>query len=286
MTKTDNEQCDGERPSCSRCLQYGVSCRYSSVEDGRHPAPKSYVLLLRERIGYLERLLRLHGIDPNAEDNELLLLNDDSLHGIGRDAGVSLQCDTASTAVDDLCENFKGTLTLDASLNFDHDGEMRYFGPTSGRLQFASSVSASEKTVIGDKFAIEQNIADASTLEPHVTRAIDSAFGIPVSLQDDLIDLYFTWEQPWYPIVDEVLFRGSLGNSGRYWSPLLHNTILALGSRFSESLDVRSDFNDLNTAGKPFLERAKDLLYREMEHPSITTIQALGVIGMVYFVSC
>lgn len=283
VTKANNEQCDGERPSCSRCFQYGVSCLYSTVEDGRRPAPKSYVLLLRERISYLERLLRLHGIDLNAEDNALLLLNEDSSRGTGRDAEVVLQGGTASTAVDDLCEDFKGTLTLDGSLNFDQDGEMRYFGPTSGRLQFESSIYIPEKTDFSDKSAIEQNIADSSTFEPLVN-GIDSGFEIPASLQEDLIGLYFTWEQPWYPIVDEVLFRESLDNGGRYWSPLLHNTMLALGSRFSSNLDVRSDPSDPNTAGKPFLERAKDLLYREIEHPGIITIQALGLIGMVYIV--
>lgn len=53
-----------------------------------------------------------------------------------------------------------------------------------------------------------------------------------------------------------------------------------------DSLDVRSDADDPNTAGKPFLEQAKALLYAEMEHPSLTTLQALGIIGMVYFVCC
>lgn len=47
--------------------------------------------------------------------------------------------------IDDLCENFKGELSLNGSLNFDRDGEMRYFGPTSGRLQFKDSSSSVAK---------------------------------------------------------------------------------------------------------------------------------------------
>lgn len=228
----------------------------------------------------------MHGIEPDAEDNALLLLNEDHSSEIGGSADIALQGGTASTAVDDLCENFKGTLTLDGSLNFDQDGEMRYFGPTSGRLQFCSNPYGSEKTGYSDISVIEENIADASAIESHVVSEMHSRFEIPISLQDELIGLYFTWQQPWDLMVDEVLFRESLYKSGRYWSPLLHNLVLALGSRFSENLDVRSDPNDPNTAGKPFLEKAKDLLYREIEHPSIITIQALGLIGTIYIVSC
>lgn len=259
-----------------------MSCHYSTAEDGRRPAPKSFVLLLRERIGYLERLLRLHGIEPDAEDNALLLLNEN----FGSSAEVALQNDIASTAVDDLCENFKGALTLDGSLNFDQDGEMRYFGPTSGRLQFGCNSYIPENTGFKDISTTEQNLTGASAIEPHIISGMDIEFGIPVSLQDELISLYFTWQQPWDLMVDEVLFRESLYNSGRYWNPLLHNLILAVGSRFSENPDVRSDPNDPNTAGRPFLEKAKGLLYRDIEHPSITTIQALGLIGTVYIVSC
>lgn len=196
--------------------------------------------------------------------------------------------------MDDLCENFKGELSLNGSLNFDQDGEMRYFGPTSGRLQFrdfSSSVANDNGQVPGaglfEPDPVFDNINIEEYLKPTIFDHAINGFGVAKALQDHLIDLYFTWEQPWYPVVDEKLFRGSLSSGGRYWSALLHNSILALGSRFLvDSLDVRSDANDPNTAGKPFLEQAKALLYAEMEHPSLTTLQALGIIGMVYFVCC
>lgn len=44
-----------------------------------------------------------------------------------------------SSTLDSLCEEFDGALSLDESLNFDQDGEARYFGLTSGRLEFLSA---------------------------------------------------------------------------------------------------------------------------------------------------
>lgn len=171
-----------------------------------------------------------------------------------------------------LCDQFKGCLALDESLNFDADGEMRFFGPTSGRLQFAAQGVSPEK----------DSNARVET-EPLASKAYD-AF-VPTELETHLIDLYFAWEQPWYQIVDEDLFRDSMANRGRYFTPLLLYSILAMGSRYSDRIETRTDANDPNTAGRFFLEQAKTLLHREMERPSLTTIQALGLIGMFYIVS-
>ncbi|KAL4933722.1 transcription factor domain-containing protein [Aspergillus undulatus] len=220
-------KCDGSRPACSRCLQWQVSCQYSTAEDGRRPAPKAYVLQLRQRIETLERLLEHHGIDPR----------------VGKASGKAKQKDT-SNEIDELTESFEGRLALDEALNFDGDGEMRYFGPMSGRLQFGGSSKASA--------SVNLNVDDPASVNP------------------------------WFAVIDEELFRQDMVTGGRYWSPLLHISILAVGSRYSHRLDVRSDPDDSNTAGRMFLEVAKPYLQREMERPSVTTIQALVAMGMFY----
>lgn len=119
------------RPSCSRCLDRGSRCQYSTAEDGRQPAPKSYVVMLRNRIELLERVLRNHGIDAEASVADLMA-----------EAELSNQTADSNHAVDDLCVTFDGALTIDESLNFDQDGEVRYFGPTSGRLFFQASATS------------------------------------------------------------------------------------------------------------------------------------------------
>lgn len=86
-------------------------------------------------------------------------------------------------------------------------------------------------------------------------------------------------------MVDEKLFRESKQSEGKYFSHLLLNSILAYGSRHSDRLEVRSDPGDPNSAGKLFLEKAEALLPFDMKWPSITTIQALAILGSLYCVS-
>lgn len=104
-------------------------------------------------------------------------------------------------------------------------------------------------------------------------------------LQSHLLDLYFEWEQPWLQVVNEKLFRESMRCGGRYFSPLLLNCILAVGSRYCDRIEVRSDPNDSNTAGKIFLDRAERLIQHDLRWPKITTIQSLAIMGMAYIVS-
>jgi hypothetical protein len=50
-------------------------------------------------------------------------------------------------------------------------------------------------------------------------------------------------------------------------------------------MEVRSDPNDPNTAGKMFIEKAEKLIPNDLRWPKITTIQSLAIMGMAYIVS-
>ena len=117
------------------------------------------------------------------------------------------------------------------------------------------------------------------------SQAVDSTTGISQELKEHLACLYFEWEQPWCQLVDENLFRRSWQDNGRYCSPLLLNCIFALGSRYSDRTEVRSSPDDPNTAGQIFLETAEVLLQFDLKSPSITTIQSLGMMAIIYVVS-
>lgn len=108
---------------------------------------------------------------------------------------------------------------------------------------------------------------------------------MPEGLTSHLIDLYFEWEQPWFQLVNESLFRESMRDGGRYFSTLLLNCILAIGSRYCDRMEVRTDPNDANTAGKIYLEKAENLIQNDLRWPKITTIQSLAIMGTAYIVS-
>lgn len=108
---------------------------------------------------------------------------------------------------------------------------------------------------------------------------------ISEELRSELVDLYFKWQNPWLLVIDEEIYRKSLKTKGRYWSPLLENCILGLGSRFTDSPEVRADPDDTNSAGQFFFERAEVYLSYELKYPSITTVQSLYLLSMLSVVS-
>ncbi|KAI9147084.1 Nitrogen assimilation transcription factor nirA [Paramyrothecium foliicola] len=258
-------KCDGVKPMCSRCTSRQLSCVYTTEDDGRGSAPKSYVRLLQARISVLENILWLHSIDVDASAAQLMQQG-------AVPAATSPSSDKSpTTAFNELCKAFEGVLSLDESQNFDQDGEPRYFGPASGRLEFRPCNNMSHGSPLLRPSLPIHKPAVALTGAP----AIDD------ELESHLLQLYFTWEQPWLQAVDEALFRDSMKSGGRYFSPLLLNCLCASGSRFSDRIEVRSDPDDSNTAGYRYLDAAALLLQLELKSPAITTIQSLIVLGTV-----
>jgi hypothetical protein len=100
-------------------------------------------------------------------------------------------------------------------------------------------------------------------------------------LVDHFLGLYFCWEYPTFASLSKEHFMVDF-RRGRptFSSSLLVNAILALGARFSDlTIEGRTEPRDPRTAGQPFFDEAKRLLGEE-ETPSLTTIQALGLMSL------
>lgn len=167
--------------------------------------------------------------------------------------------------------------------------QVRFFGSASGRLDLRSYQAAfSAKSVVDTS---PQSHASAEDLRQGRFNAFSQSLttealqNLSPDLVEHLIDLYFEWEQPWYQIVDEKLFRDSWRHNGRYFSPVLLCCIIAVASRYSDRPEVRSDPQDPNTAGLVFLEHAEALLHFDLKWPSITTVQSLAIMAIIYAVS-
>ncbi|KAF4543796.1 Zn(II)2Cys6 transcription factor [Lasiodiplodia theobromae] len=262
--------------ACEECRHRKIDCRYRFEEDGRRPAPKSYVQLLRNRIEVLERVLRSHGIDFDAEVARLAA-EDDTSQTIQASASTLPQSQS-SAEFEELCVAFEGALSFDESLNFDQDGELRYFGPTSGRLDFHPCGYKGTDFPSDIPQPLPHDIQPTTLTPPFEEDPI-----VPEHVREELIDHYFLYDQPWLQVVNEALFRESYRSGGRFCTPLLLNCILALGSRFTERPDLRSDPDDSNTAGIVFLDKAKVLLSLDMKRPSTTTLQSLCLISTMCF---
>lgn len=275
------------------CVRKTIDCQYSTASDGRKPASKSYVQLLRDRIELLECILRAHSIDVD----EAVAQHRAEQDGLcARQADESTQ---SSPQFDDLCAVFEGTLSLDESVTFDGNGECHYFGPTSGRLEFQHCRPESYKGVSqrltravrglsqrpqvftsGHPSSIAEVVVPPESHAPLPNTVVSH---IDQDLQAELIDLYFTWQNPWFPVLDEPLFRAHLQQgSGRYFSPLLVTCVLTAGSRFSRRVETRTDPLASETAGDQLVAEAEVLLHFDLKSPNLTTIQAVAI--MIYLI--
>ncbi|CAI6094967.1 unnamed protein product, partial [Clonostachys chloroleuca] len=149
-----------------------------------------------------------------------------------------------------------------------------FFGVTSGRADLHWPDDRAHQ--ISDNLCYEQQpeLDDTALATPE---SLSSA-----SLKERLIDCSFEWEKPWCQVVDEKLFRDSERNGGRYSSPFLVNSILAMGSRYSDRTDIRQSPAHSNCAGQIFLARAEKMLNAELKKPTVTTVQALAILGILY----
>ena len=288
-------QCDGTTPSCSRCVNRSLLCHYAIDSDQRRSGSKAHVDSLRKRIGLLERALEFREID--VEEAIALILSEDATTQKSSILGATSNKQTDEThfarrmmsaSPDTVGTAMEGTLTMEESLNFDQDGEIRYFGPSSGRLQFQADKNKTDTTrphSSASNFIGNQQTGWVRFRQNQLIQSVMEESKVSEELRNHLIDMYFTWEQPWCWVVNERLFRESEHSGGRYCSPLLLNCILAVASRFTNRVDVRSDPSDPNTAGKLFLDNAEVLLHYDLKWPTITTIQALSIMGTIYVVS-
>jgi hypothetical protein len=96
-----------------------------------------------------------------------------------------------------------------------------------------------------------------------------------------IMALYFCWEYPTFASLSKEHFLDAFrGGSQRYCSSLLVNSMLALGCRFSNHPQARTDSKNGNTAGDHFFAEALRLLEAETDQHCLTTVQALGLMSI------
>lgn len=149
---------------------------------------------------------------------------------------------------------------MKSNLSEDENGQLHFFGYSSN-LQIVSFLPASPQAVD------PQSPSQATTME--VEELANSK-----DIKDHLIGLYFTYQHPALPFLDEDTFKEGYSKASRsqYFSQFLLYSVLLRALRLSK----RSGVHDL---GAIFLQRAKAELLMELENPNISTIQALCIFG-------
>lgn len=115
-------------------------------------------------------------------------------------------------------------------------------------------------------------------------KAAPGYFEPPDELRDHLLELFWRWQNSSQYIVPRESIVRELYVTGyrRYCTPLLLFAMLALASRYSDRLELRTDPDDANTAGSAFATQAKIMLHHECDAPTTSTVQATALLGLYW----
>ena len=223
------------------------------------------------------------------------------------------------SAFEDLDQHSGGSPTLTdeltqvvSQLDIDEGGEVRYVGPSSnlnlvsdmpkfpapswdhGKESRTNSFSSNPSRALSN-LDVDLDGAVFSTSEDlngnhsvAMQASSDPSAEVSYALEDHLLALYWTWQHPFFTLFPRSLFlrdrelakaSGSATTRSKHFSPLLLNAILAHAAHLSSRPEVRTDLNDPATAGHRYFRTARKLLEYECESPSMTTVQALALMG-------
>ncbi|KAJ5823885.1 hypothetical protein N7447_006225 [Penicillium robsamsonii] len=294
-------KCDGLKPHCSVCTLYKRDCTYSQQIDKRRMASKGKISTLVAYVQDLESLLLRHRIEfppsrpgnflpplptpsPSAADPEFE--TSETVQGVTGGTAPTVE-PPVSTVSNDSPENIQEHLSISGessyhtnhisdrmgSLQIAEDGQLRFFGPTSN-LHISH---------VGPFPLFNSNIRLVHWNEPLILTAAGVNDHVDEELEEHLTKLYFAWENPNIPLVDErAYYHGkncyrNLNQPNHRYSEVLNNAICAVGatltSRYCPNLpESLVDF---------FATRSKALLEVEMDSPTLSTVQSLGILSGV-----
>lgn len=155
--------------------------------------------------------------------------------------------------------------------------------PPQSRVGFWAESQAVDPTAEGlPRFrGLEQVLSPLS--EPDIRSPTISWTTITadINLVQHLLALYFCWEYPTFASLSKEHFlRDFQDGRQRYCSSILVNALLALGCRFSTQPMTRANPSDPYSSGDHFFKESLRLFHDEMDHHSLTTIQALGIMSI------
>ncbi|RAH81369.1 Zn(II)2Cys6 transcription factor [Aspergillus japonicus CBS 114.51] len=161
------------------------------------------------------------------------------------------------------------------TLKLSGDGHLRFFGATSN-LNLVD-VSATQQHQRPDARTVRhdgQDILNHLRVGQHVSQA----------LEDHLVELYFTWQNPSTYVVDKEMYLNARSEwrndliDTPFYSEVLTNAMCAIGSAF-EARYHPTFITFPKSLSEFFADRAKALLEIELDSPCVATVQALVILS-------
>ncbi|KAI1432308.1 fungal-specific transcription factor domain-containing protein [Xylaria sp. CBS 124048] len=269
-------KCDRRQP-CSRCLKANVDCRRVGIGEKQRPTPKSYVQALEAQVASLELFIRKLASSDDKERQRML----DEFSRVtaptlveGDEAGVSPK--SSPTVVEGQNGEDRLSPARTGQLRKTRAGKSAHFyGGTSLYHIRLSETGSVLGPVIVDS-TLDAEIPSTAMPEMVFGQTLWNAYPIRFAPHDDisqrLMSEFFKHQYAYSMcIYREFFLRDYDTGGGRHYSDLLLFAICATGALVtSESL-----LSDV------FVNQAEALLYPSLNHPDLTVLQALILLGQL-----
>ncbi|GKZ53002.1 hypothetical protein AnigIFM49718_003656 [Aspergillus niger] len=248
-------KCDGAKPSCAGCLGQAEKCEYQYDKEKRKPPTKQHIQALQARIEFLEsQLAQYQHKEGKALTTTTHQMRDrDETFGSRELSGIQPR---SLDPIDDITDLLGG-------LSIGEGDQLRYFGSRSN-LSFVERQGTKHTTFHQNSHQPLQRI----DVDPQI--------------QEELLDIYWKWQNPWQYLVYQKMFLRGLENQidDGYCTPLLLYSMMALAARYSDNSEVRTVPNDPSTAGDGFSHKARALLFEEIKAPRVSTVVAAAHVSL------
>ncbi|CRG89226.1 Nitrogen assimilation transcription factor nit-4 [Talaromyces islandicus] len=170
------------------------------------------------------------------------------------------------------------------SLQFSDHGQLKYFGATSNVHFLRNSIPFQSPTSTSLSSSAENNKSPSNSFL--LEGADDVAHKVSQELEDHLIQLYFTWENPYFRVVDEESFMSArhqaLSRSNipdntpipSCYSEFLVKVMCSWGALFTDR-----DVPGISSLHDFFIFQAREKLQHDMDNPTIATVQGLAMMS-------
>ncbi|KAJ8124353.1 hypothetical protein O1611_g9287 [Lasiodiplodia mahajangana] len=269
-------KCDRRQP-CSKCRKADVECRRVGTGEKQRPTPKSYVQALEAQVASLETFIhklassddkqRQHMLDEFSRVIAQTLVESD-------EAGPSSSSKLAVAEGQDDGERLSPARA--GQLRKTRSGSSAHFygGTSLYHIRLSEAGSGSSSVVVDATLDADMN--SVSMTEAMFGQTLWNAYPIQFAAHDDvsqrLMAAFFKYQYQYSMcIYREFFLRDYDTGGGQHYSDLLLFAICATGA-LATNESLLSDV---------FANQAQALLYPSLNHPDVTVLQALILLGQL-----
>ncbi|KAI1265112.1 fungal-specific transcription factor domain-containing protein [Xylariaceae sp. FL1019] len=266
-------KCDRRQP-CSRCRKADVECRRVGTGEKQRPTPKSYVQALEAQVASLETFIHKLASSDDAERHQLLK---QFLRAIAPTTFEVGKRESSAPSLNDECpiEAERLSPARAGQLRKTSASTTQFFGGTS-LYHIPTSEPASGSSPIANTSLVMEAATSSGLTETLFGQSLWNIYPFQFAPHDDvsqrLMAAFFQHQYQYNMcIYREFFLRDYDTGGGSHYSDMLLFAICATGALATEECFY----------SEIFMNQAEALLYPSLNHPDITVLQALMLLGQL-----